>query len=239
MVSFLPLLVLLSGAAPDASPPPPAPAPLQEIGRVRALSPCSAIVVHANQAISRTLDNDRALSVLSTTLRRVDLDTEENPAKRRRAVDVFYRLIGAIKGSADETQAHIKQLRDQAAASPDPTRKLELSAFADALAGALDRQKRAADETAKALLIMVERSDQAEMAVLESPDEHGTPGNLGGVMHTTGSDASSLAKKMLIRRNVWNPKMRAAAEVLIERTKFISADEAQAAEHGARLEAGC
>lgn len=127
MVSFLPLLVLLSGAAPDASPPPPAPAPLQEIGRVRALSPCSAIVVHANQAISRTLDNDRALSVLSTTLRRVDLDTEENPAKRRRAVD----------------------------ASPDPARKLELNA----------------------------------------PDEHGTPGNLGGVMHTTAATHRASRRK--------------------------------------------
>ena len=238
MVSILPLLVLLATVAPEASPS-PAPEPLKEIGRVRALSPCSTMVNHANDAISRTLGNDRALGLLGTTLRQIDLDTEQNPAKRRRAVDVFFGLIATIKGSADETQARIKQLHEQAAATTDPTRRLELNAFADALTGALDRQKRAADETGKALLKMVEGSDKAEIAVLESPDEHGSPGNNGGPMHAAGVDASSLAKKMLIRRNTWNPKLRAAAEVLVQRAKYIIDDETQAAEHGTRMTAGC
>jgi hypothetical protein len=163
MVSILPLLVLLSAVAPEASPG-VNPEPLKEIGRVRALSPCSTMINHANEAISGTLGNDRALYVLGSTLHRIDLDTEENPAKRRHAVDVFYRLIGAIKGNADEIQHRITQLREQAGASADPARKLELNAFADALTGALDRQKRAANEAGTALLKMVERSDEAEMA---------------------------------------------------------------------------
>jgi hypothetical protein len=240
MVSMLPLLVLLASVTPDASPAPAASSePLKEIGRVRALSPCNAIVNHANDAISRTLQNDRALTVLTGSLRYTDLDTEQNAAKRRHSIDVFYRLIGAIKANADQIKTKSKQLRDDAAASSDPDRKAELNAFADALAGALDRQQRAANETGKALLVMVERSDEAEMAVLESPEEHGTPGNWGGVMHTTGSDASSIAKKNLVRRNVWNPKLRAAADVLVERTKYITEDESHAEEHANRATAGC
>ncbi|HEY6235964.1 MAG TPA: hypothetical protein VIW69_12750 [Candidatus Elarobacter sp.] len=237
---MLPLLVLLFAAAPEASPNPGVPPdPLKEIGRVRALSPCSTMINRANEAISGALGNDRALYLLSSTLHRIDLDTEENPAKRRRAVDVFYRLIGAIKGSADEMRRRIAQLREQAATTTDPTQKLELNAFADALDAAVDRQKRAANEAGTALLKMVELSDEAEMAVLENPDTHGVPGNNSGSMHTAGVDASSRAKKMLIRRNTWNPKLRAAADVLIQRTKYITDDEAQAADHGARMTAGC
>ena len=253
MLSVLPLLIILAAASPNASAaaslaplalPSPAPATtqelqLKEIGRVRALSPCNSIVNHANAAISRTLRNDGALQLLGSTLGSIDLDTEQNPAKRRRAVDVFYGLIGAIKGTADATQTQIKELHELAAATPDPIRKHELDALADALAGALERQKNAANETGKALLMMVERADEGDMAVEKAPDTHTAPGAYGGAMHTAGVDASSIAKKRQAKANLWNRKMRLASEVLVERTKLIATDESQAASHADRIVSGC
>jgi hypothetical protein len=254
-VSILPLLLVLAAASPHASADPtlaplslpsPAAAPtatseaqLKEIGRVRALSPCSTIVIHANDAIRRTLGNDGALKVLASTLGSIDLDTEVNPAKRRVTVDSFYRLIGTIKGNAEATQLQIKQLHELAAAATDPTRKHELNAFADALAAALERQKSAANETGKALLTMVERADEGDMAVDKAPETNGQMGNYAGAMHAAGVDESSLAKKRQTRMNLWNRKMRLASEVLLERTKLILSDESQAAGHADRVIGGC
>src|SRR6202011_2156393 len=150
MLMLLPLVLALAAAdpAPAASAPPgaaSAPTPLKEIGRVRALPACVPIVAHANGAITQALENDRNLAILTTNLRATDFD-KLNFIQRRNAIEALMKQAEAMRVASSAGDVEVKKLREYAVNSPDPQRKAELKAFADALGGALYRQKKAAVE---------------------------------------------------------------------------------------------
>ena len=149
---LLPLIFALAGdptPAPDTAPP----TPLREIGRVRSLSACATIVVHANSAIDDALSNDQDLAVAVNHLRTTDIDGANAAERRKRLADLMSFAV-RIRTSSSAGDAEVRRLRDMAAAEKDPERKAELKAFADALGGALFRQKLAADDLAKAVTNM-------------------------------------------------------------------------------------
>ena len=67
-----------------------------------------------------------------------------------------------MRVASSAADGEIKKLREYAANSPDPKRKEELKAFADALGGALYRQKKAAVEFMRDVTIMRGREEAAE-----------------------------------------------------------------------------
>ena len=162
MFMLLPIVVVLAAADPaPAASSAPRPTPLTEIGRVRALPACVPIVAHANGAITQALDNDRTLAVLSTNLHNTNFD-KLNFMQRKNAIDALMKQAELMRIASSAGDAEVKKLREYAVASPDPKRKEELKTFADALGGALYRQKKAAVEFMRDVSIMQGREDAAE-----------------------------------------------------------------------------
>ena len=159
---FEPLMLAVAIAA--ATSPSPAqttpPTPLREIGRVRASAACTAIVVRANSAIGATLRNDQTLSMTIGTLRKVDLDG--NLFERTKGLHSLEKLGTDLRMSAAAAEGQITKLRELAAESTDEQRKNDLKSFADALGGALFRQKRIGMDVQRMVLIIEGRTSRAE-----------------------------------------------------------------------------
>jgi hypothetical protein len=169
MLQLLPIIIALA-ADPTAAPTgAPAPSPLKEIGRVRALPACVPIVAHANGAITEALENDRTLAIVSTNLHNTDYD-KLNFIQRRNAMEAMLRHAEAIAKAAKAGDAEVKRLREYAVASPDPARKEELKTFADALGGALYRQQKAAVEMQRDIAILRGRESAQESREIRDQD---------------------------------------------------------------------
>jgi hypothetical protein len=176
MLLLLPIILALAA---DPTPAPSSaarPTPLTEIGRVRALPACVPIVAHANGAITEALENDRTISVIATNLRGTDFD-KLNFIQRRNALERMLRQAEAIAKAAKAGDAEVKRLREYAVNSPDPKRKEELKAFADALGGAIYRQQKAAVEVQRDVLIMRSRDETLQMKETINDDPISTPIN--------------------------------------------------------------
>jgi hypothetical protein len=227
MLSILPLVVAL--ATVPSPGPSTRPTPLQEIGRVRALPPCTPIVVHANGAITQALDNDRGLAILATNLRAVDYD-RLNVIQRRNAINAIEKQASDIRMNAGSADGEIKRLREYAVNSPDPQRKAELKAFADALGGALQRQKRAATEVMGEITVLDGRADAAEAREIVRRDT--------GLAETGPSRGIARAAVPAPPASL-NDVMRAMASNLDDRAGAIVADEGVAADHSIAATSGC
>jgi hypothetical protein len=184
---MLMLLPIVFALATDPAPAPssaPRPTPLTEIGRVRALPACVPIVAHANGAITQALDNDRTLAILSNNAHTIDFD-RLNFLQRRNAVEALMRQAEAIRIASSSGDVEIKKLREYAENAADPQRKAELKAFADALGGALYRQKKAAVEFMRDVTVMRGREDAAEGKQLMAQSNQVPPGPQGAAVLAT------------------------------------------------------
>ncbi len=235
MTAWLPALLLsvAVGVVPEttASPAPapnpsPAASALPEIGRVRANAACQAIVDHARVAITSAVHNDRRLLSLATVMDRVSPNATVGE-KKVRAVDVFAQWASSIESDVSEAQGAIDRLRALAAASTDETRKRELKAFADALSGAVARQKFAAHEVQRGLFLIGARADVAEARAIEDDPALGIKGA------ATSLDGTSL------RTPQDSPKLRDIAATLAERIKLIKDDEHEGVRHEVGATNGC
>ena len=235
MTAWLPALLLTVSVAavPEttASPvPAPEPAPaasaLPEIGRVRANAACQNIVEHARVAITNAVHNDRRLRSLATVMDRVSPNATVGE-KKVRAVDVLAQWASSIESDAVEAQGAIDRLRALAAASTDETRKRELKAFADALSGAVARQKYAAHEVQRGLFLIGARADVAEARMTEDENAFGGRAGLGSADGTP------------LRTPSDSPKLRDIAATLVERMKMIKDDEHEGVRHEVGATSGC
>lgn len=118
--------------------------PLREIGRVHVTTPlCKALLEQADAGILTVLSNDNRLLRIEDTLRTVDLDknviTKFNGAANLR--DQYVQLRRATV----DANGIMQHFREDAATAPTASEKEALRRFADALDGALHRQKVLAD----------------------------------------------------------------------------------------------
>ncbi len=239
MLMLLPLVVMLAAAepAPAASTAPAtttAPTPLKEIGRVRALPACVPIVAHANGAITQALDNDRTLAIISNNLHATDFD-KLNSLQRRNAIDALMKQAEAMRVASSAGDVEIKKLREYAVNSPDPNRKAELKAFADALGGALYRQKKAAVEFMRDVTIMRGREEAQEARDIMHQDNPTPPYPIAQQMNDTAQNAGPLPHPA----PVYNKQMRQIGDTMNDLTQGILVDEGIAADHSIAATSGC
>jgi hypothetical protein len=143
---------LLSAALVAAMLPPPSVAPspaptdkpLREIGAVHATTAfCRKMIDNAVDAVEVTLNNDVKLAGISTALRTLDFDSNQL-AKHRSTAELSKRFV-ELRAAAVAGERVLKQFKADAKAATDPEQRAALEKFADALAGALYRQKKLAD----------------------------------------------------------------------------------------------
>jgi hypothetical protein len=225
MLKPLLLAVAVAGAAAPVPSPSPSTAaqPLREIGHVFSSGACTAIVVRANSAISTTLRNDQTVAMAIDTLRHVNLETP-NMIQQRKSMASIERLAEDLRLSSGDAESQIKRLREMAAQTTDPVRKEDLKDFADALGGALARQRRIGADLQRMLVIMDGRQARAEAR--RDMAYTGT-----GRALTTFDDSYAPVN--------YNAMAQAAAQELEGRTVSIAADETKAAEHVLGAVNGC
>jgi hypothetical protein len=240
---LVPLVIAIAIAAPNsaaaaAAAAPAPPSALKQIGHVQALSVCSAIVVHANSAIGSALDNDHDLALTINRLRTTDLDTD-NAIARRNGMNDLSTLAGRIRTAAAAGWGEIKRLRAMVAQTADPARKAELKAFADALGGAIARQRKAGTDLDRMLVIIDGR---------RAVEEINTPELIAQRTSIAGTEArSTLERDAGTLRNPVAPvtpsrvddMLRGAADDFAARTQDILSDEGVAADHSLGATTGC
>jgi hypothetical protein len=231
MLMILPIVLALAADPGPAASSAPAPTPLTEIGRVRALPACVPIVAHANGAITQALDNDRTLAILTTNSRNTDFD-KLNFLQRRNTIEAMMRQAEAIRVASSSGDAEVKKLREYAAAATDPERKAELKAFADALGGALYRQKKAAVEFMRDVTIMRGREEASEAHDLMRQNNPTPPNAI----------AQSMANTPMVLPGVpdsYNKQFKAIGDSLDADVTGVQADEGLAADHSIAATSGC
>ncbi len=236
---LVPLIIALAAPVPSPSEPPVAPSPLKEIGHVESLTVCSAIVVHANSAISVALDNDRDLTLLINRLQTTDLD-DDNTIKRRNAMNDLSTLASRLRMTSAGGSAEIKRLRAMAVQTVEPTRKAELKAFADALGGAIGRQRKAGTDIDHMLAIIDGRRAVEEVntqdligqreAIAGSPADPPSLAIAGSQLRNPAAPATPLRV---------NEMLRTMAADFLERVPEIRTDEGTAADHSLGATTGC
>jgi hypothetical protein len=141
-------LVAAFAAATVSSPGPqasPTEAPLREIGRVRATTPlCKTLAAHASAAVDQEQQGDRRVLLTVISFRTDEFD-KSVITKNSSTTDLRHQFV-ALRAGAVAGLAEVKAFRDSLKEVTDPTQKADLEKFADALAGALNRQKKLAEE---------------------------------------------------------------------------------------------
>jgi hypothetical protein len=245
MVSLLPLVVALAGAVASPSPAPAPPTPLTVIGTTRT-NVCAPIVAHADNAIGAALEGNRDLSILANNLRNTDYgNMNENQQRLQR--DAWVREASAIRISAKGAQDEIKALRAQATQSTDPTRKAELTAFADALSGALARQDKAATDFVGSVVVLQGREERGSMdQVISNNNLNGAPiaggGGLPRASNSLVTPPPGPAVTILPpapNPDQYNKIDLLLAQALSDKTADILRDEGVAANHSLGITNGC
>jgi len=228
--TFATALATLGAAQPEPSAS-EAPTPLKEIGRVRT-SVCSTIVVHANSAIDAALSNDSDLHNLIVSLATTDMDGVTD-LKRHFLYRDFEKAAAKLHMTALDGEAEVRRLRALAADSPEP-RKTELKAFADALGGALARQRLMAVDAQRLLLVQQGRAEKAGDDALIASNVTARTGTA-----QFANPASSSAPTTVEQNNSVDKAFRSVAADFVEREKLVTIDEGVAADHSLGATTGC
>ena len=120
-------------------------APLKEVGRIRVTTPlCKALVGTAARAVAIETENDRRLAIAETTLSTIDLD--RNELLKYQGVREITKQYVDLRTSALAGNQLMRDFREQSKAAPTFEQRDSLKTFADALDGALRRQRLLADD---------------------------------------------------------------------------------------------
>jgi hypothetical protein len=120
-------------------------APLKEIGRIRVSTPlCKALVGTAARAVAIETENDRRLAIAETTLQTTDLD--RNELVKYQGVREITKQYVDLRTSALAGKQLMRDFREQAKTAATVEQRESLKIFADALDGALRRQRVLADD---------------------------------------------------------------------------------------------
>ena len=231
MLMLLPIVLALATDPGPVASSAPRPTPLTEIGRVRALPACVPIVAHANGAITQALDNDRTLAIISTNAHNTDFD-RLNVLQRRNAIEALMKQAEAIRLSSSSGDVEVKKLREYAAAATDPERKAELKAFADALGGALYRQKKAAVEFMRDVTIARGREEAAEGRDIMRQNNPVPP-------YLAAQQMASTPPMLPGAPESYNKQFKQIGDAIDEDVLGVQLDEGSAADHSIAATSGC
>ena len=118
---------------------------LKEIGRIRVTSAlCKALVADAVHAVDIETQNDVRLLDAESTLQTIDLDG--NQILKHRGVREITKRFVTLRAAAVEGNALMRDFRDRAKTATSDQQRADLLTFAEALDGALHRQKILADD---------------------------------------------------------------------------------------------
>jgi len=141
-------VALLAVAASPSPAPSPTEAPLREIGRVHVTTPlCKTLATRASNAANIALEDNSKITFTLLTLRHVDLD--KNIIYKNRGTEQLRREYAALRAGAVQGDAEMKKFRDALKDVTDDAQRAALEKFADALDGALLRQKKLADDLSR------------------------------------------------------------------------------------------
>ena len=232
MLMLLPLVLALAAVDPaPAASTTPRPTPLTEIGRVKALPACVPIVAHANGAITQALENDRTLAVIANNLHNTDYD-KLNFLQRRNAIEALMKQAELMRVNSSAGDVEVKKLREYAVNSPDPKRKEELKTFADALGGALYRQKKAAVEFMRDITIMRGREEAQEARDIMQRDNPMPP-------FAAAQSIAALPNPLPSPMPTYNKQMQYLGDTMNDLASNIQVDEGRAADHSIAATSGC
>ncbi len=197
--------------------PTPSQQPLREIGRVRAVTAfCKSILVPASSAAEIALDNDTRLVVVVANLRHYDFDS--NVLVKNKNTKELTKQFVALRRAAVEGQHEVDRLRAAAKAATDKNQVAELKAFADALDGALHRQKKLADNLGSFIAYLESREPDQETSDSVLPVFKEKRGSVAGDPHPGGltGEARDAADQFEVRfEPVLRDEDRAAAHVSV------------------------
>lgn len=138
--SFFSGLLALVSIAPSPLPSPSVQEPLTVIGRVRVTTPlCRQLLGNALQAVQLETDNDGRINSAVATLRSTDLDSSVI-AKSHGAQELTRQYV-ALRSAAVDGNKIMRRFRDEAKHAMTAQQRANLTAFGEALDGALYRQK--------------------------------------------------------------------------------------------------
>ncbi len=120
-------------------------AKLREIGGVRVTTDiCKPLLVSAGAAVDYMLDDNLKLGQDIARMRNIDLDSSML-AKSQGAQELMNRFV-ALRRSAVAGKAAMDKFRAEAKTVPDEKQRAALIAFANAIEGALERQRKLAED---------------------------------------------------------------------------------------------
>ncbi|HMD01512.1 MAG TPA: hypothetical protein VKG44_00980 [Candidatus Baltobacteraceae bacterium] len=213
-------------AAPDQSD-----APLREIGHVRATDPlCKSLVSHATAAVNVFLDDNLRIAQTVQLLRTIDLDSSPL-AKSLGSRDMTRRYV-TLRASAVQGVGEMKAFLDEAKTEPNESQRAELIAFANALEGAIYRQKKIAEDLSRFIAyvdshdgLTSDEQEEARVALQAAQNDSRTFVDPFGWENDIPPQLSQRAKY--------------GAEQLEQRSKPIASDAARAAAHVEGAFSGC
>lgn len=139
-VSALLILTPLAQGAPSPAPAETSQSPLKEIGHVRATTAfCRAALEHTLVGVSIVLDNDVRLGHAKGTMQRVYANPD--PLAKNNGLQSLLNDYVALRVATLNGRRAIKQLKSEAERAPTDEQKMALITLANALDGALVRQK--------------------------------------------------------------------------------------------------
>ena len=119
--------------------------PLKEIGRIRVTTPlCKVLVFAAAEAVAIETENDRRITTAVSTLQTIDLDRNEL-AKYQGVREITKQYAELLRSSLAGNQI-MREFRQQAKTAATLEQRENFKSFADALDGALRRQRLLADD---------------------------------------------------------------------------------------------
>lgn len=234
-LTAIPLAALIAMAPVAAAPPATAAvrsdAPLREIGRVRATTPfCRTALTHALAGITVLTENDSRLREAQATMRRVDLDS--SVVVKAAGAEELNRQYVAMRAADVTGRGSIELLKNEAADAPTATQKKAILSLANALDGALNRQKGLADALGR-LVVYVDNHDPVDKdthdrmqfdAILSQSRMHAIrPAQ--GALSTVPDSLTTITKQ--------------GADELEERARLMTDDENDAASRIDAAFAGC
>jgi len=146
--SVLAAILAVAGTAPSASPAvspsSAAEKPLPVIGRVRVTTPlCKTLLGDASVAVQIEAENDRRLGTAVATLKAEDLDS--SALAKQHGIHELTRQFVTLRAAAVAGNDAMHSFRGLTKEEPSADQRAKLGAFADALDGALRRQRLLAD----------------------------------------------------------------------------------------------